>query len=691
MRCKATLIATLFCLGSLGCSAPEEQDTPMAATAATAGSPLKGHLDREAPASPDLPLRAVSLRVLQQTLAACVPRGDCPEEALRFGRLTRVLGYALDRENRDVLLYGLADPERPQIHLEDFVVALRSSWLEYAERKGDTFHYTHPGCDIRPQPALVRKLHEVSRQFQASSSPGETEAAIKTWEQTCGQPQEVSVLGVPFDTRFARVMVAADYDMKRLADGSDNLDLPGLESMMDMEFDSAEDALRQRRPVTLKAGMNRFWLTPGEQSYEEADGVIWLRSSPVRILTHAIGADAGGELGDTAGSDPTAEDFAHRFSVMYDKVAEQRPIYRELENLFQLYAVTQILRFRDAPAEVGLDLGYLLESHPLAPTKVQRQVEGRHRVKRFKNERQVPGGTEIIQFWMPSCGGVEMSIEPAEAYFRRGGSDLLHDLRTGAVGGRLTTPTVSWNVSLNPLIRKAIRFSLELAKLKRPRGYVVVKIEDQGSHYHAFTDRIGDLYVGLNAETLMSLISERLAAEAEASGILYVDVTHFSKDKAEILMLRIRRWLAEQNPGYEVRALHEVEGNNVKVTLLSPGIRLARSPEPVRPVMRGETMGYGTSVSLMVRVKDKVQEVILHVWSASKEVVEAFVAKVNARFAISDSLPIDIAVLVEQTRREVQQELGERADDLQVEVEAEQEFKWRHIVDLALGREEGAA
>ncbi|HWM91274.1 MAG TPA: DUF1598 domain-containing protein [Thermoanaerobaculia bacterium] len=690
MNYKAMLIAALFFLGTVGCSAPEEHDAPgPSVDAADASSGLKGHLDREEPGSPDLPLRAVSLRALQQTLAACAPRGDCPEETLLFGKLTQVLGYTLDPENRDVLVYGLADPGLPQIHVEDFVVALRSSWLKYAEMKGDTLVYTHPGCDIRPEPALVLKLHDVSRQFHGSSSPGETEAAIKNWQQTCGQPQEVSVLGIPFDTRFAHVMVIADYDMKRLADGSDSLDLPGLESMMDMELRSVEDALRQQRPVGLKAGMNRFWLTPGDQLYEEADGITWLSSGPVHIRTHAIGADASGELGDTAGSDPTAEDFAHRFSVLYDKVAEQRPIYRELRTLFQIYALTQVLRFRGAPDEVGLDLAYFLESHPLAPTPVKRQVPGRHRVKRFRNERQVPGGTEIIQFWMPSCGGVEMSIEPANEQFRRGRSDLLPGLREGAVGGRPRSLPVAWNVSLSPVLRKAIKNSRELQKLNRPGSPLVVRVEDQGSGYQASTDRIGDLYQGLDAGALTSQIGERLAAEPGESRTVFLQMQGFSEDKAEAFILESRLRLAQQHPDFEVRAVHNVAGKAVEEMLFSPGTSLTRDPEPARPDKRGEAEGYATSVSLAVRVRNKIHQVTLHIWSASKEVVDAFVARIKVHFADSGSLAMSVAEVIELTRREIRRDFGERANDLQVEIE--EEFDKRHLVDLTRSRDEGSA
>jgi hypothetical protein len=45
---------------------------------------------------------------------------------------------------------------------------------------------------------------------------------IADWKRECEKDEAVNVFGIPFDTHFAQVMVKADYDLKRLSDGSDS-------------------------------------------------------------------------------------------------------------------------------------------------------------------------------------------------------------------------------------------------------------------------------------------------------------------------------------------------------------------------------------------------------------------------------------------------------------------------------------
>ena len=60
--------------------------------------------------------------------------------------------------------------------------------------------------------------------------PGTTAANI---EQTLG-PQQITFSGVPATSHFARVLVAADYRMKRLAMGFEPSPVRGLPSFLQM-------------------------------------------------------------------------------------------------------------------------------------------------------------------------------------------------------------------------------------------------------------------------------------------------------------------------------------------------------------------------------------------------------------------------------------------------------------------------
>ena len=109
-------------------------------------------------------------------------------------------------------VFGKVDTTSPDLYLEDFVIALRNAWWKYASLKGYTYYYSAPGCSIDPNPKTIQKLQQVGGKILSTS--GEVESSLKQWHAICSQPQKVRVLGIPFDSRFAKVMVDADYYMK---------------------------------------------------------------------------------------------------------------------------------------------------------------------------------------------------------------------------------------------------------------------------------------------------------------------------------------------------------------------------------------------------------------------------------------------------------------------------------------------
>jgi hypothetical protein len=214
----------------------------------------------------ELSIHALSLEVLQSGLAACVPKETCSKEILHLGGLTKPLGLIIDRVRRDLIVFGLAEEKTPPIKTGDFVIALRNTWLRYAPLRGNVYQYRYPGCDIRPPGATVNELDRVRQQIFRSDSPERVEEMLKVWRKTCESPQKVSVFGIPFDSHFSQVMVKADYDMKRIADGTEQLELPGLSSLNDMRLDQVRKAIfAGQRQFSVGSSMNRFWLSPDEK------------------------------------------------------------------------------------------------------------------------------------------------------------------------------------------------------------------------------------------------------------------------------------------------------------------------------------------------------------------------------------------------------------------------------------------
>ena len=358
-------------------------------------------------------IRALSLRSLQSHLQRAAKDEPRPE-LLNLCGLTKVLGYAEDRNNRDLILIGEVRDGAPALRTEDLAVALRAAWLEYATRQGNRLYYQNPGCSIDPDPAVIQQLNDLAD--AAAAGAFETmDQQVQLWSQICGQPQTVRVMGVPRDSHFAKVMVDADYLMKQLVDGSVTLDVPGFTSLTDTSLAIARADLEKGAPPSLPAlSLNRFWFYPGKPSFLDQDGLITIEQCPVVLLTEEEHLTREGIKGKGKAS-PLAAGFAQGFSDHYPEIADRQPIYQELADLFRLYALAKALRYQ----QVQADLDYLLDHFPLPATQVPRTLPGHSRVTQLQAPRPAPDGYETHGFWMPTCGGVAMDFDLGPANFTR--------------------------------------------------------------------------------------------------------------------------------------------------------------------------------------------------------------------------------------------------------------------------------
>ncbi|MFM8986629.1 MAG: DUF1598 domain-containing protein, partial [Planctomycetia bacterium] len=177
--------------------------------------------DAMLPAKPG-DLRKVSLaRVVAAVADRAAKKEALPVDLLLLGGLERVTHVFVDPEGHDIVLAGPADRPivdaagnfvaagsgRPLLLLEDLIVALRS--IEQARAGGIQ-------CSIDPAPEGIARLQKfLAGQKTIGPAP---DAVFRGMEEALG-PQRVRVGGVPADSRFARVLVAADYHLKRIGMG----------------------------------------------------------------------------------------------------------------------------------------------------------------------------------------------------------------------------------------------------------------------------------------------------------------------------------------------------------------------------------------------------------------------------------------------------------------------------------------
>ena len=219
--------------------------------------------------------RAVSLRVLQDRVQACEKGRTCSAEVLALAELGWLDGYVIDPVNHDLILVGQVVEGVPPLHLEDFVVALRDAWGLYRWREGNTIYSTDPGCSIDPHPKVMGELQRIGDYLNERHLPAHEKEALDYWHKVCHMPQQVRVLGIPFNTHFAKVMVDADYFMKKLVDGSETLRSIRFRSLSDLHIEQFEKAMREGKQGVMQLdNMSRFWFHAGEAILLEDPGMV---------------------------------------------------------------------------------------------------------------------------------------------------------------------------------------------------------------------------------------------------------------------------------------------------------------------------------------------------------------------------------------------------------------------------------
>ncbi len=632
-------------------------------------------------------LYSLSLKGLQEKLKTCQQDNTCEDEELELGKLKRLLGYVVDDERHDVLLLGVDDPQWPAVLVDDFVIALRNAWGRYAEVKGNIRHYSYPGCDIRPNSEVIDKLDALMAQINTSSEAGAVRKVISAWRQTCMAPQKVSVHGVPFDTHFGKVMVEADYDMKSLTDGTDDPDVPGFTSLASLRRNQHQQAFARGQTLPLEGGMNRYWLSPGEYNYIEADGIVLIKQASVRVQTNPTTVDESGEIVDTPTTDPLAERWVASFSILYDKIAARRPIYRELDNLFRAFALAKILRYRKGVETAGLDLGYLLDEFPIATEEVPRKLDGRPTVDHIEHRVESEDRIETTRLWMPGCGGVGMEIEPEERDFEVVPElvGLRDQVVSKAVPGPLPAP-----IPPAPPVT-VLAQNQRLQRINRDNRPLVLTLVNTDSEYHLFDGLTQTTYPKLEVPQILSRATDLL--QQKGASTVYLELEEFPANKQEDFIATSEIQIASTHPEIRFRPLPGIADQLTEQALFSPGIELFQPDlQAERQIERqadGPFQGWfrGT-VQFLSFVQDRLVTITITVFARSFEIVDAFLAKIDHRFSVEQMLPESVIQIIDQARQELLLEetyrnyLREQGDEAELKILVESDLGGTHFVDV---------
>jgi hypothetical protein len=343
---------------------------------------------------PPIELRKVSLRQMQAAIAAAREAGqELPDEVRYLAGIQRIQYVFVYPDQRDIVLAGFGEgwqvdrrgymlgktTGRPVIELDDLLVALRSA--ESAAQGGIS-------CSIDPTQEGLERMQTYMR--SAALGDGDPQHFARSLEKALG-PQTVSFRGVPADSRFAAVLLTADYRMKRIAMAFEKSPVSGLPSYLQMLKGNA-GAFQNILP--------RWWLACDyEPIVTDRDGLAWeLRGQGVKAMTEDEVVAADGSRTATGTANPNAEKWAEKMTEKYEELSAKEPIFAELRNCIDLAVISALIVKENLASKAGCDLSLLLDP-ARAPLRSQlqtpRQVPTRASV--VKN-----GGTYVIS----ASGGV---------------------------------------------------------------------------------------------------------------------------------------------------------------------------------------------------------------------------------------------------------------------------------------------
>jgi len=297
--------------------------------------------------------RKVSLVKLEAAIDGALSQGQpLPEEMRHLAGLQRIDFLFVDPEGKDLVIAGPAEgyaPDasgrmrgaetgRPTLLLDDLLVALR-----FVPRASEV------GCSIDPAPGRLAALNQYLAQNSTPASAAVIEGRYRQMAQVLGM-QDVRIMGVPETSRFGHTLLAADYRMKRISLGLENPGVKGLRSHLAM-LTGGGNSLQRWWFVPYYEGLFR---TPDHLAYE-------FTGQRVQLLSQEEIATSQGSRFDAATTRQSTQAFAKQFTERYAELAEQSPVFAELQNLFDLCLVAALIDREQLSSRIDWTMSLLLD------------------------------------------------------------------------------------------------------------------------------------------------------------------------------------------------------------------------------------------------------------------------------------------------------------------------------------------
>jgi hypothetical protein len=298
-------------------------------------------------------LRKVSLPRLEAAIEDCLKtKSPVPPEMQFLAGLQRIDYVFLDPDSKDLVIAGPAEgfamdelgrvigvkTGRPPLRLDDLMVALRT-----LEKTGAL------GCSIDPDESRMNQFQQYVKSNSTRTTPAGAAQRYENMAKILGL-QNVTVWGVPADSHFGCTLVEADWRMKRLSMGIENPRVPGFKSHLAM----------------LGRGGNatqRFWFLPLYDAFQqnEAGTAFQFAGQRAQLLSQEEYVSETGKRSDAATTRVSTQRFAKLFTEKFPDLAEEIPIFAELQNTIDLSILAALFKKERLPQKVGWRMSLLLD------------------------------------------------------------------------------------------------------------------------------------------------------------------------------------------------------------------------------------------------------------------------------------------------------------------------------------------
>jgi len=361
-------------------------------------------------------LRKVSLKAIEAELRKLGTHqvSELPDEIRYLAGIQRIQFVLLYPESNDIVIAGPGEgwkldgkgnvvgvtTGRPVLQLEDLLVAFRTV---DAARQGQL------SCSIDPTAEGRQRYEELMKSQKTFNA-----AVVPQIEKAFGD-QKITVSGAPDTSHFARVLVAADYKMKRIGMKLEPSPVKGVSSFVDMA------------PARLDNMMPRWWMAANyEPLGRSEDGLAWeLKGTGVKVLTEDEFIDnTKGTVQGSGKASPAAQKWSEQFTAKYDELATKEPALGELRNVMDMCVIAALFAKENLAAKAKCDLRELTSAtgqaklhESAAPKKVATQCSA---TKKGSNWVITASGGVSINSWeaadktqvTPTVGEVRERAKP---------------------------------------------------------------------------------------------------------------------------------------------------------------------------------------------------------------------------------------------------------------------------------------